>query len=314
MYPIILELRNKRAVVVGGGRVAERKILGLLEAQADVFCVAPAATEEIERLAAAGRIARIGRPYEEADLDGAFLAFAATDDRVVNAEIVSAARRARILVNDASAGERGDFITPATVGAGPLSVTVDTAGQAPALAARIREELAERFDARYARAVETLGRMREYVQTTLAPDRRSEVLRRLAHLDIGALAAMHAGSAQHAVDEVVASLEAAMDRTPLTLVCATRGSKLALEQARTVAARLAEAGIASTIETITTQGDRLTDRPIAAIGGENVFVTEIEVALRDERADYAVHSCKDLPGALPADMELVAITVRADPA
>lgn len=313
MYPIILELRNKRAVVIGGGRVAERKILGLLDAQAQIVCVAPQAGEEIERLAAEGRLTYLRRAYEESDLDGALLAFAATGESALNAEIVQAARRRGILVNDASSGERGDFITPATVRAGPLSIAVDTAGQAPALAARIRDELAERFDARYARATETLGRMREYVQTTLAPERRGEVLRRLARLDIGALAAMHQGSAQHAVDEVVASLEAAMDRTPLTLICATRGSRLALEQARRVASRLAEAGIASTLETISTQGDRVTDRPIEAIGSENVFVKELELALREERADYAVHSCKDLPGALPEDMELVAITARADP-
>src|SRR5271169_6349004 len=101
MYPIILELRNRRAVVVGGGPVAERKILGLLEAQADVVCVAPEASEEIERLAASGRLRLLQRTYEEADLEGAFLAFAATDDGRLNGEIVAAARRRGILVNDA---------------------------------------------------------------------------------------------------------------------------------------------------------------------------------------------------------------------
>jgi hydroxymethylbilane synthase len=84
-------------------------------------------------------------------------------------------------------------------------------------------------------------------------------------------------------------------------------------QTRTVAARLAERGIVTTILPITTTGDRERDRPIEQIGSVNVFVGELEAALRDGRADYAVHSCKDLPGTLADDMQIAAISAREDP-
>jgi hydroxymethylbilane synthase len=313
VYPIILDVREKRAVVVGGGSVAERKILGLLDAQADIVCVAPATSQAVDRLAREGRLRLERRAYEAADLDGATLVFAATDDDALNAKVVADARTRGVLVNDASSAERGDFATPATVRAGSLLLTVDSAGNAPAFVKRIRDELAERFDARYARATETLGRMREYGAAMLDPVRRADVLRRLARLDVDALATMSPTDSEHAVDEIAASLDAAADRTPITMICASRGSRLALAQARSVMARLAEAGIVSTIETVTTSGDRFVDRPIAAIGTDNVFVKEIEVVLRERRADYAVHSCKDLPGTLPEDMQLAAVTAREDP-
>lgn len=83
-------------------------------------------------------------------------------------------------------------------------------------------------------------------------------------------------------------------------------------QSRTVAARLAEYGVATSILGITTMGDRDRERPLDAFGSVNVFVTELENALRERRADYAVHSCKDLPSALPADMQIAAISARAD--
>jgi hydroxymethylbilane synthase len=84
-------------------------------------------------------------------------------------------------------------------------------------------------------------------------------------------------------------------------------------QTRTVAARLAERGIVTTILPITTTGDRERDRSIDSIGSVNVFVGELESALRDRRADYAVHSCKDLPSTLADDMQIAAISAREDP-
>jgi hydroxymethylbilane synthase len=98
-----------------------------------------------------------------------------------------------------------------------------------------------------------------------------------------------------------------------TVVCASRASALAMAQTRSVAARLAERGIATTILTITSTGDRLTDRPISELGSTNVWVKELEVALADGRAQYAVHSCKDLPGELTAGMHLAAVSRREDP-
>ena len=98
-----------------------------------------------------------------------------------------------------------------------------------------------------------------------------------------------------------------------TVVLVSRASALAMAQSRWVASRLAEYGIASTILNLTTTGDRVQDRPIAAIGSVNVWVKELEVALRDGRGDYAVHSSKDLPSELEPDMTIAAISEREDP-
>ena len=104
-------------------------------------------------------------------------------------------------------------------------------------------------------------------------------------------------------------MESGYDR----LVCATRASALAMWQTRHAIARLATRGMVSTVLQISTKGDRVLDRSLAAIGGDSLFVKELELALRERRADYAVHSCKDLPSSLPEDMTLAAIGPREDP-
>ncbi len=107
--------------------------------------------------------------------------------------------------------------------------------------------------------------------------------------------------------------DAPLDRRFEAVVCASRASALAMTQTRMVAARVARLGVATTILTVTTTGDRVHDRSLAAIGSDNLFVKELESALRDDRAQYAVHSCKDLPSTLPDDMRIAAISPREDP-
>jgi hydroxymethylbilane synthase len=315
-YMIALALAGRQAVVVGGGAVAERKVRGLLGAGADVTVVAPDATPAIRDLAASGRLALTARAFCEADLDGAMLAFAATDESRVNADVVSAARARGILVDDTSDAARGDFSTPAVHRSGPLTISVDSAGSSPSFARRVRDEIAVRFDERYARATETLRRMRAYARDAVDEARRPAVLRRLAERNLDELASMNPSAAEDAVDAVLQPCGGTFDRSgPLgpELICASRGSALALKQARHVMARLAEHGIPSTIATISTRGDELRDRSLASLGGDGVFVKELERALRERRADYAVHSCKDLPSELPADMRIAAIGTREDP-
>jgi hydroxymethylbilane synthase len=104
-----------------------------------------------------------------------------------------------------------------------------------------------------------------------------------------------------------------LERPIAGAVCASRASALAMIQTRTVAAKLAQFGIATTILNVTTTGDRVQDRSLASIGAESLFVKELEAALRERRADYAVHSAKDLPSTIPDDMRIVAISAREDP-
>jgi hydroxymethylbilane synthase len=313
VYPIILALRDRRTVVIGGGAVAERKVRGLRDAGAQVTVISPTLSDELALQAAAGDISWEARLFAFGDCAGAALAFAATDDVGINAAVVVDARKHGVLVNDASDAARGDFVTPAVHRAGGLTVTIDSGGLSPSFTARIRDELALQVDARYARAAATLGALRARVLAVVPIERRAAVMNHFAERDIDDLAAMPPGAIEHEVERAVDTLGGVKPGLPPTLVCASRASALAMWQTRSIMARLASSGIASTVLNITTRGDAVQDRSLAAIGTDSLFVKELELALRDGRADYAVHSCKDLPSTLPDDMTLAAVTVREDP-
>lgn len=166
-----------------------------------------------------------------------------------------------------------------------------------------------------AAAARTLARMRTYIKTVLPPPERGTVFHTLARLPIERLAAMNPVEAEHEVEHVMRVVrQAHHDESPIiSLTCASRASALAMTQTRAVAAKLAQHGIATDILNVTTTGDRVQDRALVAIGAESLFVKELELALRDGRAQYAVHSCKDLPSTLVHDMTIAAISVREDP-
>jgi hydroxymethylbilane synthase len=290
-FPVTLYVRSRLAVVAGGGEVARKKAAALQAAGARVRIVAPEIAPALREAAVRHGFELRERGYKAADLDGAFLAIAATSDDKVNEAVCADARAAHVLVCDASKAERGDFATSATVQIGDLTFAIDTGGAAPAFAKRLATELREHFDDSYAAALKTLEQMRDYAKSELSEQERSGTLRDLAQLPIDRLATMNVRAA----------------------ICATRASALAMIQARTVAAQLARRGIATTFLNVTTTGDRIVDRSIAAIGSESLFVKELEIAIREGRAQYAVHSCKDLPSELPADMRIAAISARADP-
>jgi hydroxymethylbilane synthase len=313
VFPISLTLADRRVVVVGGGVVAERRVESLRTAGAQITIVSPDLTPALEALAAGGEIVWTARLFAFGDCAGALLAFAATDDAGINAAVVVDARKHGALVNDAGDAPRGDFVVPAVHRAGNLTVTVDSAGLAPSFTMRIRDELAVQFDSRYARAAATLGALRERVLAVVPIERRAGVMRHFAQRDIDDLASMPPGAVEHEVERAVDTLGGVRPSDLTTLVCATRASALAMWQTRSIMAQLAGGGIPSTVLTVTTKGDSIQDRPLAAVGSDGIFVKELERALREGRADYAVHSCKDLPSTLPDDMTLAAITEREDP-
>jgi precorrin-2 dehydrogenase / sirohydrochlorin ferrochelatase len=153
---VFLDLDGKRCVVVGGGGVANRKARKLLQARAEVVVVSPEVEPELESMALAVR----RRPYEEGDLDGAFLAFAATDRREVNAAVAREAHAKGIPVNVADEPSEGDFALPSTLRRGQLQVAVSTGGASPTLARRIRRELEGVFGPEWAGVVAALQRAR----------------------------------------------------------------------------------------------------------------------------------------------------------
>jgi precorrin-2 dehydrogenase/sirohydrochlorin ferrochelatase len=140
-YPLTLRIAGRRCVVVGGGAVAARKVRGLIVSGADVLVVAPEIGPELAALAEHDTI-RVGRrAFEPSDLDGALLAFAATNDRAVNEAVVRAAQARGMIVNVADDPAACDFTVPAVVRRGDVTLAVSTGGRSPAFARFLREQL-----------------------------------------------------------------------------------------------------------------------------------------------------------------------------
>jgi len=143
--PVLLNLRGRAAVVIGGGEVAEGKIRQLLEAEARVHVVAPELTRQIRRWAEAGTITVERRAYRTGDLAGYFVVVAGTDEPGVNAAIWHEAQANRQLVNVVDDPPHCNFIAPSIVRRGDLIVAISTAGRSPASAKLIRRDFERRF-------------------------------------------------------------------------------------------------------------------------------------------------------------------------
>ena len=163
MYPVSLEITDKLCVVVGGGSVAERKVLGLLTAGAQVRVISPQLTETIIELADDGRIEWLERGYEQGDLVGALLVFAATDSREVQEAVVLEAGLEGQLVNVIDEPASCSFQVPAVIRRGDLTLTVSTGGKSPAVAAMVRRTLAESFGEEYSQLLDLMSRLRDQV-------------------------------------------------------------------------------------------------------------------------------------------------------
>lgn len=179
-YPIFLRLGGERCVVVGGGDVAERKVDSLLAAGARVTVVAPSLTPALAERRARGEIAHIHRAYQDGDLEGARLAYAAAGDEALHAELAGAAAAAGVLLNVVDRPQWCAFIAPAVLRRGELTVAVSTGGGSPALAARARDDIARHLGPEYERALEILARLRERLQAQDLPSaERQRILRDL---------------------------------------------------------------------------------------------------------------------------------------
>ncbi|EPZ48119.1 bifunctional precorrin-2 dehydrogenase/sirohydrochlorin ferrochelatase [Alicyclobacillus acidoterrestris] len=142
-YAAFLNLRNKACVVVGGGTIATRKIQKLLQAKADVTVISPDVHPNLQGWIANGLVRHLARAYQPTDLAHATLAFAATDNRAVNASVARDAAAYGIWCNVADDAEACDFMVPAVHQHGSVQIAISTSGQSPALAKRLREALEE---------------------------------------------------------------------------------------------------------------------------------------------------------------------------
>jgi precorrin-2 dehydrogenase / sirohydrochlorin ferrochelatase len=166
-YIACLRLSGRRCLVVGGGDVGLEKVEGLLACDGDVTLVAPDAIEALEDLAKEGSIRWDRREYRSDDLDGTFLAIAATDDTNVNIRVYEEAEERAMLVNVVDVPPLCNFILPAIIRTGPLAIAISTAGASPALAKRIRDEIADEYGEPYARLAVLLNEVRGWAKGTL---------------------------------------------------------------------------------------------------------------------------------------------------
>jgi precorrin-2 dehydrogenase/sirohydrochlorin ferrochelatase len=166
-YIACLRLSGRRCVVVGGGDVGLEKVEGLLACGGDVTLVSPEAIEPLRELAAEGSIHWEQREYRSEDLEGTFIVIASTGDTDVNIRVFEEAERRAMLVNVVDVPPLCNFILPAIIRTGPLAIAISTAGASPALAKRIRDEIAEEYGEPYARLAVLLNEVRGWAKGTL---------------------------------------------------------------------------------------------------------------------------------------------------
>jgi len=185
LYPMMVDLTGKRCLVVGGGRVAERKVALLVECGADVEVVSPAATARLTSLAEERRIRLRRRLIRPQDLIGAFLVAVATDDHQVNRDVADRVRRAGGLVNVADDLEACTFLVPSVVRRGELTIAISTGGGSPALAKKLRQRLEETIGPEYEAFLAALRTLRERAHHAIAdPAERQAIYRRAVESDL----------------------------------------------------------------------------------------------------------------------------------
>ena len=166
-YIACLRLSGRRCLVVGGGEVGLEKVEGLLACDGDVTLVSPEAVEPLRELAEEGSIRWERRGYRSEDLEGTFIVIAATGQTEVNIRVFEDAERRAMLVNVVDVPPLCNFILPAIIRSGPLAIAISTAGASPALAKRIRDEIAEEYGDAYARLAVLLNEVRGWAKATL---------------------------------------------------------------------------------------------------------------------------------------------------
>ncbi len=207
-YPLFVDLRVRRCVVVGGGPVAEAKVAALLECGAEVVVVSGQVTERLRAWAAEGKLQWLSRPYRPGDLEGAWLVISAPEDRKTNHAVWQEAQQRRIWVNAVDDPAHCSFIAPAVHRDGDLVVAVCTSGKAPALAVRLRDRFAAQLGPEHAAFLELAGEVREQLARRV-PDfnRRRALWYRI--LDSGVLDDLRAGHVDRARQRVAELAEEA---------------------------------------------------------------------------------------------------------
>jgi precorrin-2 dehydrogenase/sirohydrochlorin ferrochelatase len=205
-FPVFLDLVDRKVVVVGGGRVAERKVHSLLRSRAAVTVISPALTAGLKSLVRRGLVRHLRRRYRSGDLRNAFLAFAATNDPALQRRIAAEANRLRCLVNVADRPELCTFLSPSVLRRGDLTIAISTGGKSPALAKALRRDLGRRIESAYSDFLDLMGFYRHAVTDQIpSPARRKKLWNRL--MKAGLLEMIRKGRKAEARKRLAAILE-----------------------------------------------------------------------------------------------------------
>src|SRR5688572_25565024 len=169
-YPIYIDIEDRDVVIVGGGTVCARKAETMMRYGARVTIVSPTFTDEIEEWAGDGKLTLERKRYEDADLDGAVLVIASTDDQSVNEQVAADCRRRKIPVNVVDVTPLCEFIVPAIVESGSIQIAISTGGKSPAVARTLKEDLQRAIGPEYAEVNDVLFTLREGAKAILPTD------------------------------------------------------------------------------------------------------------------------------------------------
>ena len=174
LYPVNLQINNRSCVVVGGGSVAERKVLALLAAGACVTVLSPEVTQKLTELSLEKKLIHVARSYIEGDVVGFFIVICATNNSNINKLVADEAHKAGALVNVADAPELGNFNVPSQIAHGDLLITISTGGKSPALAKRLGMELAQRYGPEYGTYLDLIAQARTKMKKDIQSSKERE--------------------------------------------------------------------------------------------------------------------------------------------
>jgi precorrin-2 dehydrogenase/sirohydrochlorin ferrochelatase len=184
-YPILIQLEGMKAVVVGGGLVAQRKIDTLLACHADVHVISRELTPKLSIYLEEQRKKLSGHEFKESHLDGAFVVIAATDDPLLNRQVSESASARGLLINAVDQPADCNFIVPSILRRGDLLVAVSTSGKSPAFAKKLREELEEQFGDEYGSFLVLMGCLREEIlEKELSQEENKRIFQQLVNSPI----------------------------------------------------------------------------------------------------------------------------------
>ncbi|MFC1862686.1 bifunctional precorrin-2 dehydrogenase/sirohydrochlorin ferrochelatase [Thermodesulfobacteriota bacterium] len=184
-YPIYVDLEGKKIVLVGGGRVAQRKIETFLEYGALIFLISRDMTPKLEHYKEEGKLVYLGAEFHDDYLENASLVVSATDDPELNHRVSEAAKSRGLLVNAVDQPADCSFIVPSIVKRGDLMIAVSTSGKSPAFAKQLRKELEKKFGNHYGTFLTLMGNLRsEIIKKDLPVKENSRIFQELVESSI----------------------------------------------------------------------------------------------------------------------------------